>query len=160
MNLYPRDKRINPMNDHNCFGCGSQNAFGLHLEMYALADDTGVWAPFVPSERYEGYHGVIHGGIISTLLDEIMAWSLYAREIWAVTARMQTNFRKPVVVGEELVLVGSVERERGRLFEVRGELKRTSDHQILADATATFMRVPEAQAKAWTERYLSQEPKS
>lgn len=152
---YDTSRPIRALDEHNCFGCGSLNPAGLHLHFYELPGDTGVWAPFTPTSAFEGYGGMIHGGIISTLLDEIMAWSLYRSATWAVTAAMATRFRKPVEVGEPLRLVGWPERDRGRVIEVRGELRRASDDVLLADATATFMRVPEAQAAAWNERYLT-----
>lgn len=156
MNLYVKDHPVTSLNDHNCFGCGVLNPAGLHLQFYRLADESGIWAPFTPTRAYEGYGGIIHGGIVCTLLDEIMAWSLYARSAWAVTARMQTSFRKPVQVGEDVILTGRIVRDRGRLFEVRGEVLRASDHVLLAQAEGTFMRVPESQAAEWNERYLTQ----
>lgn len=151
---YDTSAPIRVLDDHNCFGCGSLNESGLHLHFYEMPDG-GVWAPFTPTKAFEGYGGMIHGGIISTLLDEIMAWSLYRQKIWAVTASMSTRFRKPVEVGEPVRLVGRLEEHRGRLLQVRGEVRRASDDVVLAEATATFMRVPDAQAAAWNERYLT-----
>ena len=98
---------------------------------------------------------MIHGGIICTLLDEIMAWSLYARQTWAVTAKMETAFRKPVLVGEPVRLIGEVTRDRGRVLQIHGEIRRETDDVLLAEGNATFMRVPESQAQAWNERYLT-----
>ncbi len=98
---------------------------------------------------------MIHGGIICTLLDEIMAWSLYAREIWAVTAKMNTAFRKPVLVDEPVRLVGEVVRDRGRVLQIHGEIRREADDVVLAEGDATFMRVSEAQEEEWNERYLT-----
>lgn len=98
---------------------------------------------------------MIHGGIISTMLDEIMAWSLYHWQIWAATAPMSTRFRKPVEVGVPVRLTGRVLRDRGRILEVAGEVRRESDDALLADATATFMRVPDSQAAPWNARYLT-----
>ena len=155
MTEYSTDNPVRALDDHNCFGCGAQNPVGLHLNFYRLPDDEGAWAPWTPTREYEGYSGMIHGGIICTLLDEIMAWSLYARSTWAVTAKMQTAFRKPVVIGEAVRLVGRVTRDRGRVLQIHGEIRRESDDTLLAEADATFMRVPESQAQAWNERYLT-----
>lgn len=151
---YDTDTPIQVLNEHNCFGCGALNPSGLHLHFYAR-DDGGVWAPFMPAAAFEGYGGMIHGGIISTLLDEIMAWSLYCHSIWAVTATMTTRFRRPVEVGVPVRLVGRLERDRGRILDVRGEVRRESDDVLLAEASASFMRVPESQAADWKERYLT-----
>lgn len=152
--MYDTSEPIRALNDHNCFGCGSLNAGGLHLHFYAQPDG-GVWAPVTPSQSFEGYGGMVHGGIISTMLDEIMAWSLYRHQIWAVTATMSTRFRKPVEVGVPVRLVGTLLEDRGRVLQVRGEVRRERDDVLLAEATATFMRVPDAQAAAWNERYLT-----
>lgn len=155
MTQYSFDLPVRALDDHNCFGCGSLNAAGLHLRFYQLTDGEGAWAPWTPTSAYEGYNGMIHGGIICTLLDEIMAWSLYARSTWAVTARMQTSFRKPVRIGEPVRLVGRVIRDRGRALELRGEIRLEADDSLLAEADATFIRVPESQAQEWNQRYLT-----
>ena len=153
--IYDTSRPVRALDDHNCFGCGTLNEGGLHLHFYELGDGDGVWAPFTPTSAFEGYGGMIHGGIISAMLDEIMAWSLYRQEIWAVTASMTTRFRKPVEVGVPVRLVGRMLANRGRVLEVRGEVRRAEDDALLAEATATFMRVPDAQAAAWNERYLT-----
>ena len=146
--------RISALDDHNCFGCGRLNPHGLRLAFHRLPEEPGVWAPFTPLPDHEGYAGLVHGGIISTLLDEAMAWALYAREIWSVTARMSVTFRKPVAVGEPTRAIGRLVADRGRLLEAAGELRRERDDVLLAEATATFIRVPEAQAREWRARYL------
>lgn len=156
MNLYVKNRPITSLKDHNCFGCGALNQSGLHLHFYRLADDSGIWAPFTPTAAFEGYGGIIHGGIVCTLLDEIMAWALYARSAWAVTARMQTSFRQPVRIGEDVILTARIARDRGRVFEVHGQVLRASDQAVLAESDGVFMRVPEAQAAEWNERYLTQ----
>lgn len=155
MTEYSTQHPVRALDDHNCFGCGSQNPVGLHLQFYRLPGDEGAWAAWTPTRAYEGYSGMIHGGIVCTLLDEIMAWSLYARSTWAVTAKMQTAFRKPVLIGEPVRLIGKVTRDRGRALEIHGEIRREADDVLLAEADATFIRVPESQAQEWNQRYLT-----
>lgn len=154
MSEYRTDQPVRAMIDHNCFGCGAANPIGLHLEFYIL-DENSVWAEWMPTSAYEGYGGMIHGGIICTLLDEIMAWSLYARDTWAVTAKLQTSFRKPVHVGEAVRLIGTVVRDRGRILEIHGEIRLVADDSLLAEGDSTFVRVPANQAKQWNDRYLT-----
>ncbi len=149
--------QINVLNDHHCFGCGRLNLHGLQLSFFANEDGSGVWTPFTPTDAFEGYDGVVHGGIVCTILDEVMAWSLYRQETWAVTGQLNTRFRKPVLVGEPIRAIGSIVRDRGRVIEVHGEIRREAGNLLLAEATATFFRVPEAQAAAWNERYLGPE---
>ena len=148
-----QDGPINVDLDHNCFGCGDLNAHGLHLRFYP-DERGGVWSPFVPAERFEGYTGMVHGGVISTVLDEVMAWSLYRNEIWAVTGTLAIRYRSPIRVGERTRAVGWVVDRRGRRIEAAGEIRREEDGKVLASATATFVQVPEAQAEEWRARYL------
>lgn len=139
--------------DHNCFGCGRLNTHGLHLELVPDPDGDGVIARFVPSLHEEGYTGMVHGGIISTVMDEVMAWSLYRQGIWAVTGELTTRYRKPVLLGEPTIARGSVLRDRGRAIEMHGEIRRETDGLLLAEGKATFIRVPRHQAADWQQRY-------
>lgn len=150
------DEPINWINDHNCFGCGRLNQHGLQLSFFPNEDGSGVWAPFTPTEAFEGYGGMIHGGIICTVLDEVMAWSLYMKETWAVTGNLTTRFRAPMRVGEPVRAIGRIVKDRGRVLEMAGEIRREADGVVLAQGTATFFRVPESQAAAWNERYLAE----
>lgn len=146
---------ITLVNDHHCFGCGQLNLHGLQLTFYENEDGNGVWAPFTPTEAFEGYGGIVHGGIVCTILDEVMAWSLYREQTWAVTSHLATRFRKPLVVREPIRAIGRIVKDRGRVIDMQGEIRRASDNVVLAEATAVFFRVPEAQVAEWNERYLS-----
>lgn len=149
----PEVDRGTATTDHNCFGCGRLNVHGLHLELVADPDGDGVLTNFVPSARSEGYTGMVHGGIVTTVLDEVMAWSLYRQGIWAVTGQLTTRYRRPIVLGERTTARGFLVRDRGRGIEMRGEIRRDVDGLLLADATAIFVRVPESQAGEWQARY-------
>jgi acyl-coenzyme A thioesterase PaaI-like protein len=142
--------------DHGCFGCGRLNPHGLRLAFRTLPDSLGpgVWARFTPERTFEGYAGVVHGGIISTVLDELMAWALYERGIWAVTAQLAVRFRRPIVVGAATRVIGRLVADRGRLVETSGEIRSAADDALLASASGVFVRVPEEQAAAWQGRYL------
>ncbi|MFM9108546.1 MAG: PaaI family thioesterase [Chloroflexota bacterium] len=140
-----------PDADHNCFGCGPANQCGLRLRFERAGD--GVRALFVPRPQDEGFAGIVHGGILSAMLDEAMAWATYADGVWAMTARMAVRFRKPVPVGAELEISGRVVLVRGQVVETVGDI-RDADGAVLADATATFLRVPAETAAAWERRYF------
>jgi uncharacterized protein (TIGR00369 family) len=139
--------------DHGCFGCGAANHHGLHLSFTRDAD--GVSATFTPLDVHQGYEHVVHGGIISTLLDEAMAWAVAAAGIWAVTGEMQIRFRRPLHVGETVILRGTVTDIRTRAISASGQVVREADGQVIATATALFVRVPAATEVAWKERYLA-----
>jgi uncharacterized protein (TIGR00369 family) len=141
--------------DHGCFGCGAANPQGLHLSFTHV--DDGVRATFTPLAVHQGYEHVVHGGIISTLLDEVMAWAVAAAGIWAVTGEMQVRFRRPLHVGETVTLHGAVTDIRTRAISASGQVMREADEQVIATATALFVRVPAATEAAWKERYLGGE---
>lgn len=139
--------------DHGCFGCGVANPQGLHLRFIPGAD--GVHASFTPLLVHQGYEHVVHGGIISTLLDEAMAWAVAAAGFWAVTGEMQVRFRRPLHVGEPVTLHGAVTDRRTRAISASGQVVRDADGQTIASATALFVRVPAATEAAWKELYLA-----
>jgi uncharacterized protein (TIGR00369 family) len=141
------------LNDHNCFGCGSLNLHGLHLALFADPNSEGVVTHFTPPAHAEGYPGMVHGGIISTMLDEVMAWSLNRHGIWAVTGELIARYRKPILIGQPLMARGWMVRDRGRVIEVAGEIRSDPQGDLLAEGTSRFVRVPAEQAEAWRQRY-------
>jgi len=139
--------------DHGCFGCGALNPCGLRLVF--ARDGGGVRARFTPRPQDEGFFGVVHGGIVSTMLDEAMAWAIFAEGLWSVTGKLDVRFRKPVEVGVEVELSGRLVANHGRLVDAAGEIRRASDGELLAEGTGRFVRVPESRARAWESRYLA-----
>src|SRR5450759_3008068 len=65
---------------HHCFACGELNESGLRLELHA--DSQGCWTELTLEPRFQGWDSVAHGGIVATLLDEVMAWSVIGRDTW------------------------------------------------------------------------------
>jgi uncharacterized protein (TIGR00369 family) len=140
------------MTDHGCFGCGSRNEIGLQLAFYRTSD--GVRAAFTPRQEHEGYTRMIHGGIVSTILDEAMSWVVIDSGRLAVTARMTVDYRRPVPSNEPLTITAKVTRDRGRAVETEGEI-RDANGALLSSATGLFVRVSEKQQHEWEEIYLS-----
>src|SRR6266446_3136638 len=85
---------------HHCFACGELNEHGLQLVLHA--DETGCWTELTLPDRFQGWESVAHGGIVATLLDEVMAWSVIGRGTWGVTARLNLAFRKPISTGRPI----------------------------------------------------------
>ncbi len=138
--------------DHACFGCGDENPIGLHLQFSPT--DGGVTATFVPEPAHQGFDNVIHGGIISSVLDEAMAWATTRAGVWAVTAEMAVRFKNPLAVGEAATVNARVTEQRGRIISTSAELTRDRDGTTIATATATFVRVSDTLAAEWQRRYL------
>lgn len=145
--------QINIERDHNCFGCGRLNEYGLQLAFFPDARD-GVRTHFVPESRFEGYAGMVHGGVISTVLDEVMAWSLYRNQVFAVTAELSVRYRAPLKVGESTQAIGWEVSRRGRRINMAAEIVRDAGGTVISRAKAVFMQVSEAQADEWQSRYL------
>lgn len=139
--------------DHHCFACGRLNEAGLHLDFDVSRDRAET--RFVPERRHEGYDGTVHGGIVTALLDETMGWAIFHQGVWGVTARIAVTFRRPVVVGVELRIVGEVARRRSRAIDTRGTVERVSDGTVLAEADATFLVMPDEQRRALEKRYAA-----
>jgi acyl-coenzyme A thioesterase PaaI-like protein len=138
--------------DHECFGCGDDNPIGLHLRF--AADGDSVRASFVPGPDHQGFGGIVHGGIISTVLDEAMAWATAHAGFWAMTGDMRVRFRQPLTVGESAVVTARVSGTRGRLVATVGELVVETHQAPVATATATFVMVDAELEAAWRARYL------
>ena len=136
---------------HWCFACGRLNDAGLHLDFDVSRDRAET--RFTPQRGHEGYDGTVHGGILTALLDETMGWAIFHQGIWGVTARINVTFRQPVAIGEDLRVIGEIARDRGRLIETHGTVERAEDGTVLAEAEATFLRMPEGRRRELERRY-------
>jgi len=90
---------------------------------------------------------------VTALLDETMGWAIFHQGIWGVTAKLEVTFKRPVPVGEEIVVSGHLVTDRGRTIETKGTVTRSSDGTVLAEATALFMRMPDEQRAELEKRY-------
>lgn len=136
---------------HNCFACGSLNVHGLHLDLHAGGDR--CWTELTLGDRFEGWEGIAHGGIVCTILDEVMAWALVDHDLWGVTARMNVEFRRPVPIGRAIRGEGRVVEVRRRLVTAEGIILDREDGTLLARADATFMGAPDSRKEELKARY-------
>jgi uncharacterized protein (TIGR00369 family) len=133
-------------NSHNCFVCGMENRVGLRLAFY----ETGpaeVTAVYTPAADYEGFPGVLHGGIIAALLDEVggRAAMIGNHTHFMATAKMEVRYRRPTPLGQPLTVVGRLRKHRGRLALASAEL-RLPDGTVTAEAELTLADLPPAMA--------------
>lgn len=130
----------------NCFVCGVENPFGLHMRfMESVPDAQGhavVTAEYTVPAHYQGYPGVVHGGIIATMLDEVTSRTVFRGDSprFVVTAQLSLRYRKPVPVETPLKLTGRVVEDKGRVLRVSGEIQNV-DGVVLAEAEATLVEV-------------------
>ena len=136
-------------NSQMCFVCGIENPIGLKMAFYQDAEGR-VAAKFTPGDEHQGYPGVVHGGIVTAMLDETLGRLAIAAERWMVTGRINIRFRQPIPIGETLTVVGEVVTWKKRVLEARGEI-RLADGQVGAEATGTFLEIPPEQAEGMEE---------
>ena len=132
---------------HNCFACGTLNVSRAAAWSCTPAATGAGWSSRSP-RRFEGWEGIAHGGIVCTILDEVMAWALVDHDIWGVTARMSVEFKRPVPIGRPIRGEGRVTSVRRRLVEAEGVILDAADGTVLARATATFVGAPEARRRS------------
>ncbi|MBE3574710.1 MAG: PaaI family thioesterase [Firmicutes bacterium] len=143
----PRDQGPAPdARSNRCFACGPANPHGLHLQI-RQSDDGGWQARFVPQEYHCGWPGVMHGGLICTLLDEIMNYTTYGTGLVTATARLSVDFHRPVPIGQEILVRGRALRRTRRRVDAEGELL-LPDGTVAARGKATLaVLTPEQQQR-------------
>jgi acyl-coenzyme A thioesterase PaaI-like protein len=117
-----------------CFGCGEKNPCGLKLKFDW--DGKSARSQFTPTELHQGWQGIIHGGILTSLLDEAMAYAACFAEVGGVTAVMETKFRRPVAIGEPLDITAWISKKSRRFVETEAKLT-LADGTVVAEAKAT-----------------------
>lgn len=124
--------------DGMCFACGPYNPIGLKMK-FELRD--GICrTSFLPGNEHQGWNGYMHGGLISTILDEVMAQWLWKQGIKAMTAEMTTRFIKPVPVGTEVSAEASLIYKKRRYIELAAKVELPGG-EVAARAKAKFLRV-------------------
>jgi uncharacterized protein (TIGR00369 family) len=125
---------------HSCFVCGDSNAIGLNLRFET--DGHVVRTRFTPRPEHIGFKQVVHGGIIATLLDEIMVWACLAQtRRFAYCAELTLRYLNPLRPGEETVATGELAvNRRDKIFEARADLKDATG-KILATAAGKYLPV-------------------
>jgi len=120
-----------------CFACGQDNPIGLRLRFTTEGD--AVRAEFTPGPQYQGYDGVLHGGIVAAALDDAMANLFHLRGRETLTARLEIRFRREAPVGQRLVVTARLTGELRKLFTAEAALT-LPDGTPLAEAKGMFIR--------------------
>jgi uncharacterized protein (TIGR00369 family) len=135
----------------SCFVCGRSNPIGLH--MHFETDGERVRARFAPKPEHVGFKGVIHGGLISTVLDEIMVWACGVKtQRFAYCAELNVRFIRPARVGTDLQLTAwLVTNRRDRIFEAAAELRE--GEMLLASGTGKYLPIPDSELPPMLEEF-------
>lgn len=125
--------------DSKCFVCGKENEIGLKLEINSDKDLQKAWAVTKINKNFCGWKGIVHGGTISTVLDEIMAYAAFTIYESGVTGEMTVRFKKPIPVESEILIEGFVESVKGRICYTKGHIKMNGE--IMAESTGKMVMV-------------------
>lgn len=130
-----------------CFVCGRENPIGLRMHFYTDGDNY-VHADFIPREEHQGFPGVMHGGLVTTMLDELIGRTALVMDLWCMTVKLDVRFKKPVPIGAPLRLKGAITIKSRRLLQGHGEI-RLPDGTLAVEAFGTYLRIPDAQLEQY-----------
>ncbi len=125
--------------DHYCYVCGKDNPHGFRLD-FQHPEKGRLTAEAVFKKEHQGYKGVVHGGLVGTLLDEMMVNLAWIEGNPVVTAELTLRLKKPVRTGEKILLEGRIEREEGRALYASATATDARG-TLLASAAATCLRL-------------------
>ncbi len=133
------------LNDHSeyqrNFVHGLRNGSGLHLQYHL--DGDRVVTTWVPGEDHAGFPGVVHGGLIGAVLDDVMGRCSVLHRRWVVTGRMETRFREVAPIGAALLVEGWTTRFTRRVMQAASRMS-LQDGTVVAEATGTYLPVPDS----------------
>jgi len=125
--------------DGYCFVCGTENPIGLKANFSTNRDTKSASCTLTLSRNFQGWENVVHGGMLSSLLDEAAIYACRTCGESFVTAEMKVNFRKPVQVLEPMTVSATVVREKRKVYEVESQVVQGGE--ICAQATIKAFRL-------------------
>jgi uncharacterized protein (TIGR00369 family) len=123
--------------DNYCFVCGKKNPAGLHLK-FSIQEEK-ILTEFIPQKIHQGYKDIVHGGLISTLLDEAMVKAALIQGMPAVTAEITVRFKNPLITGEKAFVEAKIIKLNKKIIETNAIIKK-SDGTIIAEGRAKLIR--------------------
>lgn len=143
--MYNLAMPIKQPNSRMCFVCGLENPIGLHLHIYETEPGI-VEATYVAPEHFQGFPGVLHGGVVASLLDEISSRAHMGSDPqkprFMFTAKLDVKYRKNTPVGKWLKLIGKAGKAKSRSAEAWGGVYDAETGDLLAEANALLINVP------------------
>lgn len=120
-----------------CFACGARNIYGLRMRVGY--EEGAAVCRLTLGRQYQGWDHIAHGGVVSTVLDEIMAYAVINYVGQGLTTRMEITYRKAVPLGVPLKAVGRVTGQRSRMASAEGRIYLAEDDTLLAEATSRWI---------------------
>lgn len=128
---------MDPLDDHYCFVCGKNNETGLKLSFSSSQGKTV--SEFSLQRNFQGYKEIIHGGIISAILDEAMIQAAMAEGLSPVTVEMSVRFRHPLHAAQAAIVEAELTRKDKRIIEARATILDKASREVLASATGKML---------------------
>jgi acyl-coenzyme A thioesterase PaaI-like protein len=133
-----------------CFICGLENPVGLHLHIYSTGPGT-VESTYTAPEHFQGYPGVLHGGIVGAIIDELASRSHIgsdpATPRFMFTAKLEIRYRRNVPVAQLLRIVGKAGKSKGKTAEAWAGIYNAQTDELLAEGNTLLINVPDDQFK-------------
>jgi len=134
-------EQATPVNSGNCFVCGQHNSRGMQISFRLQGDK--CLAEYTPPAHFCGFDGVTHGGILFSLLDDVMANWLYLNGERAYTGKCEIRYREPAATGQKYLLEAEQLNRKGRTAKMAGRILHPDDNRVVAEAAATFVIIPD-----------------
>ena len=149
--------KLPQLQGHGCFACGTENPIGLNLQFYS--EESAVCTEISLNKVCEVWEWIAHGGIVYTLLDEVMSWAiLYSKRVFIVTRNMTVKYIRPIIIGTPLLITGQMTNTQtfpriGAEAEIRdgeGGLLIKGNAEFVALSEEKFSSIPESYKKEMT----------
>jgi len=132
-------------NSRHCFICGMENSVGLHLHIYETAPGE-VESTYIAPEHFQGYPGVLHGGIVAAIIDEISGRTHMGSDPmhprFMFTARLEVKYRKNVPIGKELKIMGKAGKSKAKSADAWAGIYDADTNELLAEGNTLLIDVP------------------
>ena len=131
-----------------CFICGLENPVGLHLHIYEVEPGV-IETTYTAPEHFQGYPGVLHGGIVGAIIDEISGRAHMGSDMnnprFMFTAKLEVKYRKNVPVGKPLKIIGKAGKSKLKSAEAWAGIYDSETNELLAEGTTVLINVPDEQ---------------
>jgi acyl-coenzyme A thioesterase PaaI-like protein len=135
-------------NSNYCFICGRDNPVGLHLHIYETAPGE-VRSSYIAPDHFQGYPGVLHGGIVGAIIDEISGRAHMGSDPgnprFMFTAKLEVKYRRNVPIGRQLLIIGKAGKSRGKSAEAWAGIYDAETNELLAEGNTLLINVPDDQ---------------